>query len=156
MAEQSVVSVVALEISDGKESEFLALTGQMQGLVRRKGYGTNQLLRDGSHPRRYYDIRIWRNAESAAQAESDGEIKGLRRDLADNICTRHRWSTWRGRSRWGSRLRGRGRSGASLTIGGCAQRRSSALAFEGPDRRLVSDRRVGLRRADELSARPSD
>ena len=67
MADQSVVSVVALEVSDGKESEFLALTGRLQALVRSKGYGTNQLLQDGSHPRRYYDIRIWRNADAAAQ-----------------------------------------------------------------------------------------
>src|SRR5688572_27613366 len=71
MADQNVVSVVALEISEGKESEFLSLSGQMQALVRRKGYGTNQLLRDGAHPRRYYDIRIWKNADVAAQAESD-------------------------------------------------------------------------------------
>ena len=46
MADQAVVSVVAIEIAEGKESEFLALTGQMQALVRRKGYGTNQLLRE--------------------------------------------------------------------------------------------------------------
>ena len=68
-----------------RRREFLALTGQMQALVRRKGYGTNQLLRTASHPRRYYDIRIWRNAESAAQAESDREIKGLRRDLQQHL-----------------------------------------------------------------------
>ena len=69
MADQSVVSVVAVEVSDGKEREFLALTGQLQALVRNKGYGTNQLLQDGSHPRRYYDVRIWRNADAAVQAE---------------------------------------------------------------------------------------
>ncbi len=57
----------------------------MQGLVRRKGYGTNQLLRDGEHPRRYYDIRIWRNAEAAAQAESDREIDELRRSLGQHL-----------------------------------------------------------------------
>ena len=85
MADQSVVSVVALEVSDGKESEFLALTGQMQALVRNKGYGTNQLLQDGSHPRRYYDIRIWRNADAAVEAEGDSEINELRRDMAKHL-----------------------------------------------------------------------
>src|SRR5688500_19775347 len=85
VADQSVVSVVALEVSDGKEREFLALTGQLQALVRNKGYGTNQLLQDGSHPRRYYDIRIWRNADAAAKAEADGEINGLRQDLAKHL-----------------------------------------------------------------------
>ncbi len=76
---------MAIEIADGKESDFLAVTGQLQSLVRRKGYGTNQLLRDGSHPRRYYDIRIWRNGAAAAQAESDTEIAGLRNQLATSV-----------------------------------------------------------------------
>jgi cytidine deaminase len=87
VADQSVVSVVAVEVSDGKESEFLALTGQMQALVRNKGYGTNQLLQDGSHPRRYYDIRIWRSADAAAKAEVDADINGLRRDLARHLSS---------------------------------------------------------------------
>ena len=85
MTDQSVVSVVALEVSDGQESEFLALTGRLQALVRSKGYGTNQLLQDGSHPRRYYDIRIWRNADAAAKAEGDTDIDCLRRDLAKHL-----------------------------------------------------------------------
>ena len=82
----------------------------MQGLVRRKGYGTNQLLRDGAHPRRYYDIRIWRNAEAAAQAEADPDIDELRRGSWRSICSPRRWSMSRGPSRWGLRRPGRGRS----------------------------------------------
>ena len=85
MADQSVVSVVALEVADGKESDFLSLIGQLQALVRRKGYGTNQLLQDGSHPRRYYDIRIWRNADAAAHAASDGEIEALLQRLSKHL-----------------------------------------------------------------------
>src|SRR4029434_8281967 len=81
VADQSVVSVVSIEIAETKESEFLSLTGQMQSMVRRKGYGTNQLLRDGSHPRRYYEIRIWRTAESAAHAEADSDVEDLRREI---------------------------------------------------------------------------
>ncbi len=148
MAEQSVVSVVALEISDGKESEFLALTGQLQGLVRKKGYGTNQLLQDGSHPRRYYDIRIWRNAATAAKAESDGDIKGLRRDLEKYLRATPlvdvAWAVemglaaagpWQERRVVGDR---RGRE----------DRRSQNLTFSGPDRRPGRDRRVALRRGD--------
>ena len=71
MADQSVVSVVALEISDGKESDFLALTGQLQAPGPREGLRHEPAAADGEHPRRYYDIRIWRNADAAAQAEGD-------------------------------------------------------------------------------------
>jgi cytidine deaminase len=85
MPEQSVVSVVALEVADGWESEFLALVGQLQGLVRRKGYGTHQLLQDGSHQRRYYDIRIFRNAAAAAHAASDGEVEELLQRLSQHL-----------------------------------------------------------------------
>ncbi len=150
MAEQSVVSVVALEISDGKETEFLALTGQLQGLVRRKGYGTNQLLRDGSHPRRYYDIRIWRNAESAARAESDREIKSLRHDLQQYLHAAPlvdvAWAVEMGLAAAGPWQERR-----VLGDRRVRERRSSALTFNGPDRRLGKDRRVGLRRVDEPS-----
>jgi cytidine deaminase len=85
MADKSVVSVVALEIAPGKENDFLALTGQLQAMVRRKGYGTNHLLQDGSHPRRYYDIRIWRSADAAAKADSDKDIEELVRRLSKNL-----------------------------------------------------------------------
>ncbi len=146
MTEQSVVSVVALEISDGKEREFLALTGQLQGLVRRKGYGTNQLLRDGSHPRRYYDIRIWRNAATAAQAETDGDIRHLRRDLERYLQATPlvdvAWAVEMGLAAagpWQERrvLGDRRRPG---------DRRAQKLAFAGPDRRLGRERRVADRR----------
>src|ERR1700674_4071853 len=85
MADKSVVSVVALEVASGKENDFLTLTGQLQAMVRRKGYGTNHLLQDGSHPRRYYDIRIWRNADAAARAGADKDIDELVRRLAKNL-----------------------------------------------------------------------
>jgi cytidine deaminase len=148
VAEQSVVSVVALEISDGKESEFLALTGQLQGLVRQRGYGTNQLLRDTSHPRRYYDIRIWRNAASAAKAESDGDIQSLRRDLERYLHATPlvdvAWAVEMGLAAAGP-WQERRVPGDRRTPG---DRRSQKLAFTGPDRRLGRERRAVLHRGD--------
>ncbi|HKY21606.1 MAG TPA: cytidine deaminase [Vicinamibacterales bacterium] len=149
MADQNVVSVVALEIMPGKESDFLALTGQMQNLVRRKGYGTNQLLRDGEHPRRYYDIRIWRNAEAAARAESDREIDELRGSLA-----RHLESTPLVDVAWAVEI---GLSAAGpwqerRTIGdrrAAAERRAEETSFNGQNRRQNNHRRLGPRRAAE-------
>lgn len=149
MADQNVVSVVALEITPGKETEFLTLSGQMQGLVRRKGYGTNQLLRDGEHPRRYYDIRIWRNAEAAAQAESDGEIDELRRNLGQHLQSTPlvdvAWAVEIGLASAGPWQQQRVLPDRRTT----ADRRVQNLAFVGPDRRKGFDRRIGPRRASD-------
>jgi cytidine deaminase len=144
------VSVVALEVSDGKEREFLALTGKLQALVRNKGYGTNQLLQDGSHPRRYYDIRIWRNADAAAKAEGDTDLDGLRRDLAKYLRSTPlvdvAWAVEVGLTAagpWQERRRLSDRRAM-------AQRRVHTGAFSGPDRRMgPADRRVGPRRGIE-------
>ena len=152
MADQNVVSVVALEIAAGKESEFLELAGQMQGLVRRKGYGTNQLLRDGEHPRRYYDIRVWRSAEAAAQAESDRDIGMLRHSLAQYIHSTPlvdiAWAVGIGLTSAGPWQERRVKSDRRV-----ADRRLQNLPFVGEERRSGFDRRIGPRRAGEPTVR---
>jgi cytidine deaminase len=149
VADQSVVSVVALEVSDGKESEFLALTGQMQALVRNKGYGTNQLLQDGSHPRRYYDIRIWRSADAAAKAEGDTDITGLRRDLAKHLSSTPlvdvAWAVEVGLAAAGP-WQERRQVSDRRAVG---ERRVQSVAYTGPDKRSGVDRRSGPRRVAE-------
>lgn len=149
MADQSLVAVVALEVSDGKESEFLALTGQMQALVRNKGYGTNQLLQDGSHPRRYYDIRIWRSADAAAKADSDADINELRRDLAKHLQATPlvdvAWAVEVGLAAAGP-WQERRRVSDRRTAG---DRRVQSAAYSGPEKRAGGDRRAGPRRMAE-------
>ena len=149
MADQSVVSVVALEIASEKESEFLSLTGQLQALVRRKGYGTNQLLRDGSHPRRYYDIRIWRNGEAAAQAESDSDIAELRKHLAQNVSATPlvdvAWAVEMGLASagpWQERRVAPDRRASK-------DRRQQNVGRQDGERRLGLDRRIGPRRVND-------
>ncbi len=149
MADQSVVSVVALEVSDGQEREFLALTGRLQALVRSKGYGTNQLLQDGSHPRRYYDIRIWRNADAAAKAEGDTDIDGLRRDLSKHLRSTPlvdvAWAVEVGLTAAGPWQERRSVSDRRAID----QRRKQTAAFTGSEKRVLPDRRVGPRRTSE-------
>ena len=141
--------MVALEIAPGKETEFLTLTGQMQSLVRRKGYGTNQLLRDGEHPRRYYDIRIWRSAETAAQAESDRDIGLLRHTLAQHIQSTPlvdvAWAVEIGLASAGPWQERRVMPDRRVT----ADRRVHSIAFDGEDRRHGIDRRLGPRRTTD-------
>ena len=150
MAEQSVVSVVALEVAEGKETDFLSLIGQLQALVRRKGYGTHQLLQDGSHPRRYYDIRIFNNATTAAHAASDGEIEELLQRLSKHIRATPivdvAWAVeiglasagpWQERRSIGDRRQGP------------PERRIYDIGRAAGERRLAVDRRLGLRRVDD-------
>jgi cytidine deaminase len=154
MAEKSMVSVVALEVTSGKEDDFLTLTGQLQALVRRKGYGTNQLLRDGSHPRRYYDIRIWRNADSASRAESDKELDGLLAKLAKHIRAEPlvdlAWAVEIGLATAGPwqerRVVGERRA---------SDRRTGDLGRPDGERRQHIERRLGPRRMDEAAEQPN-
>jgi cytidine deaminase len=153
VADQNVVSVVALEILPGRESEFLTLTGRLQGTVRRKGYGTNQLLRDGEHPGRYYDIRIWRNADVAAHAESDPEIGDLRRDLGKFLKSTPlvdvAWAVEVGLASAGPWQERRSASDRRVS----AERRGRTLPFSEENRRHRTERRVGERRGgDTLEA----
>jgi cytidine deaminase len=149
MADQSVVSVVALEVAENKESEFLTLIGQLQALVRRKGYGTHQLLQDGSHPRRYYDIRIFRNAGAAAHAASDGEIEELLQRLAKHLRATPlvdvAWAVEIGLASagpWQERRTAIDRRGSS------SERRIYEIPRQEGNRRQGLDRRLGPRRAD--------
>lgn len=148
MADQSVVSVVALEVTDGKEREFLALTGQLQALVRNKGYGTNQLLQDGSHPRRYYDIRIWRSADAASRADVDNEIRNLRRDMAKHLESTPlvdiAWAVEVGLTAAGPWQERRQKTDRRAN----GDRRAQSMSFGGPEKRSA-ERRGGPRRVIE-------
>ena len=142
-----MVSVVALQVSDGSEDEFLSLTGQLQAIIRTKGYGTNQLLQDGSNPLRYYDVRIWRNAEAAAKAEGDNDITGLRLDLA-----KHLQSTPLVDIAWAVEV--------GLTAAGpwrerrelADRRRAQITPFSGPERRVGQRRAVHFRLVEPLGS----
>src|SRR6202158_4757742 len=151
MADKSVVSVVALEVTAGKENDFLTLTGQLRALVRRKGYGTNHLLQDGSHPRRYYDVRIWRNADTAARAETDTDVEELVLQLTKNVRATPlvdlAWAVEIGlvsAGPWQERRVARDRRAKDRRIYDVSQR-------EG-DRREGIDRRLGPRRTGDDSA----
>ncbi len=118
----------------------------MQGLIRRKGYGTNQLLRDGADPLRYYDIRVWRNADTAAQGERDREVVELREALAAHVLSRPIVDIALV-VEFGLATAGPWQERRSAPDRRVAERRARMLSFEGPDRRHDADRRVGERRA---------
>jgi len=146
--DQSVVSVLALEASADSEGDLLALTGQIQALIQRKAYGISQLLRDGSRQGRYYDIQLWRNAETAARAQADVELEDLWRRLSKHVHptplvdlawaveldTGEPWPSHRG---------------AGSDRRKSADRRVQRLEYAEEERRGQPDRRLGPRRSEE-------
>jgi cytidine deaminase len=147
--DQSVVSVLALDVSVGRERELFALTGQIQALIHRKAYGSCQLLRDSSRQRRYYDIRLWRNAETAARAQTDVELEDLWQRLSKYLLSTPlvdlAWAVETGLAAAGPwpdrRARAERREGA--------ERRTHNRGYPGGERRGKFDRRLGPRRAEE-------
>jgi cytidine deaminase len=149
----AVVSVTALELLPGRETEFLGFAGRLQALIQQKGYGTDQLLRDGADANRYYDIRVWKNAETAARAESDPEVLALWSRISGRLKTSPivdlAWAVevglatagpWQERRALRDRRRGPG------------ERRLRDVGRSEGERRMSIDRRMGPRRREEENA----
>jgi cytidine deaminase len=147
---QSVVSVTALELVPGKEAEFLGFAGRLQALIQQKGYGTDQLLRDGADANRYYDIRVWTNAEAAARARTDPDVLALWSRISSHLKTSPivdlAWAVevglaaagpWQERRALRDRRRGTG------------ERRLRDVGRSDGERRMDIDRRTAFRRAEE-------
>jgi hypothetical protein len=74
---EPIIAIVSAEVFSGKEKEFEALTRELFALVRRKGYGTDRLIRSTKQLNLYFDIRDWTNADAANRAHADPEIHAL-------------------------------------------------------------------------------
>jgi quinol monooxygenase YgiN len=82
---EAVIAIAAAEVRPGKEPEFEELARELFALVRRKGYGTDRLVRSLRKPHLYYDIRDWSSLEAAEEAHRDPEIQALWARL-DGVC----------------------------------------------------------------------
>jgi cytidine deaminase len=72
-----VVTVLASEVRAGLEQAFLHLIGDFHAIVKRKGYGSIQLLRDAHASRLFYEVCTWRSAEAAERCRRDPEVSAL-------------------------------------------------------------------------------
>ena len=150
--DQSAVSVVALEISIGQEKEFLRVAGQLQNLIHTKGYGADQLLRDGADPRRYYDIRTWKSGGAATLCHADPDVQTLWAKLQRTVKLTQlvdvAWAVEVGLIAAGPWQERRNVQDRRATL---ARRVQDAGRPEG-ERRASFDRRIGSRRIDEQSS----
>jgi cytidine deaminase len=76
-SDQNRLSVTVVDVSGGKEGEFVALAEQFVALLIRKKYGIAEMIRDEAHPLRFYAVRRWTDAAAAAACHADAEMQSL-------------------------------------------------------------------------------
>ena len=66
-----------VDVSEGREAEFHALSGDFEALFARKEYGRSEVIRDEGLRRRFYAVRRWKDAAAAEQCHADKEAQAL-------------------------------------------------------------------------------
>jgi cytidine deaminase len=76
-SDRNRLSVTLVDVTDGKEAEFVALAEQFGALLIRKKFGISEMIRDEAHPLRFYAVRRWHDAAAAAACHADAEVRGM-------------------------------------------------------------------------------
>jgi heme-degrading monooxygenase HmoA len=71
---ESIVSIAIMQPYDGHEQEFLQILTDLYGLMERKGYSSDTLMRDHQQPPQYFHIRYWNSAQARLEAREDPEV----------------------------------------------------------------------------------
>lgn len=71
------LSVSLVDVAEGHETEFHALSRTFQAILERKGYGRAEVFRDEGVPTRFYAVRHWVTAAAAERCHGDVEVQGL-------------------------------------------------------------------------------
>jgi cytidine deaminase len=71
------LSVALVDVTAGREAEFLALADEFQAQVAGKGYGSAELIPDEAVPLRFYALRRWTDAAAAAACHADPDVQAL-------------------------------------------------------------------------------
>jgi cytidine deaminase len=71
------LSVAMVDVSDGHETDFLAIAREFSTLLARKEYGRSDIVRDEALPMRFYAVRHWASADAAELCHADIEVQVL-------------------------------------------------------------------------------
>ncbi len=74
MADPQVLSVAVFDLIEGREQECLRLLREFYGLLRRKHYSRDLLLRDAKNPQRCINVRFWISEQARTEAAEDPEV----------------------------------------------------------------------------------
>ena len=76
-SDESRLSVSLVDVKEGSETEFLALSASFAQLLDRKGYGRADVVRDEASSSRFYAVRHWKNVAAAQECHADREVQAL-------------------------------------------------------------------------------
>jgi cytidine deaminase len=76
-SDRSRLSVALVDVAAGHEADFKTLAADFEALMLRKGYGRAEIVRDETHPLRYYAVRYWTDAASAARCHGDADVQSV-------------------------------------------------------------------------------
>jgi cytidine deaminase len=71
------LSVSLVDVKEGHDREFQELAAECIDVISRKGYGRAGIVQDEAMPLRFYAVRHWNDAGSAAACHADPEMQRL-------------------------------------------------------------------------------
>ena len=146
------LSVSLVDVSEGREAEFQTLATAFEAAVIAKNFGRAEVIRDESFPNRFYAVRHWANADSAALCHADPEIQAITSKIYQIARVTHVVNGVRKMDPQRLLLDDRRASIEADRRTGFDRRRKDVGSPTGTERRK-SDRRLGPRR---LRGRPGD
>ena len=75
------LSVSLVDVTPGREAEFLTISTHFEALLIRKEYGHAEMIRDEAHPMRFYAVRYWTDATAAERCHRDPEVHAITAQL---------------------------------------------------------------------------
>jgi len=71
------LSVAMVDVAEGRENDFVAITREFSAVMQNKGYGRSDVVRDESTPSTFYAVHHWASAAAAEACHADPDIHAL-------------------------------------------------------------------------------
>ena len=142
------LSVSLIEVSNGREPEFAALSTHFEAILIRKEYGRAEVIRDEAHALRFYAVQYWTEATAAERCHRDPEVQSLTTKLQQIARVTHVVNGVRPGENMRLLLDDRRTRVEADRRAGFDRRAKDAGRSDG-DRRTARDRRLGPRRVPD-------
>ena len=131
-SDRSRLSVVLVDVNEGREEDFQTLARELAAVLLVKGYGREEVIRDEGDPLRFYAVRHWTDAASAERCHADPSIQALTGRLFQIARVTH-------------------------VVNGAGRPQANRLLIEDRRARVEADRRSGFdRRTDNTGRKQGD